>query len=93
MARARLDCHVINLVLQMDRERFGKRHFCRRLICSGDLLLALLAQKFCKPRFRYRKVRRAQALPNFFVVAECPGIIAAGLMTHQVLLASLFQTF
>src|ERR1039457_4832436 len=90
MPSARLDHYVAGLVLLMDLERFRERHFRRGLTYSGNLLLAMLSQKFRKPRFRYREMRSAQALPNFFVVAECPGIIAAGLMAHQVLLAGLF---
>src|SRR6267378_3118045 len=63
------------------------------MIGSGNLLLAMLAQKFRKSRLRYREMRGAQALPNFFLVAECPRIIATGLMAYQVLLVGLFPRF
>jgi len=93
MARARLDRHVIAWFCRWIASASANVIFAGRLICSGDLLLALLAQKFCKAVLSLPKVCCAQALPNFFVVAECPGIIAARLMAHQVLLASPFPTF
>ena len=81
MARGRFDRHAIGLVLQMNRERFTERHLGRRMICHR----ALLAQKFGKSRFRDGQMIGAQAFPNFFIVAERAGIVAAGFMTHEVL--------
>src|SRR5438132_11059096 len=93
MTCTRLDRYVVGLFLLMNLERFRERHLCRSLAHRHHLLLAMLAQKFRKLRLRYREVRSAQALPNFFVVPERSRVISAGLMTHQVLLTGLFPRF
>ena len=85
MARARFDRHVVIEVLQMNGERVSERHFGRGKVRFRGLLLAMLAQEFRQSRFGYRKMVGAQALPNFFIVAERTRIVAAGLVTHQVL--------
>ena len=90
MPSVRCDRYVVGLVLLMNLERFRERHFGRGLVPSGNLLLAMLAQKFCELHFGHREMRSTQTLPNFFPVAKCPGIVAAGFMAHQVLLAGFF---
>ena len=90
MARARFDRHVVIEVLQMNGERVSERHFGRGKVRFRGLLLALLAQEFRQSRFGYRKMVGAQALPNFFIVAERTRIVAAGLVTHQVLYLRFF---
>ncbi len=85
MARARLDLHVVVEILQMRDERFFKRHLGRRMVRRGRLFFVILAQKFSQPRFRHREMVSAQALPNFFIVAEGARIIAPGFVTDQIL--------
>jgi hypothetical protein len=45
----------------------------------------LLAQELAESPLSDRKVRRAQALPNFFIVGAGAGIVAPEFMTDQVL--------
>lgn len=91
MPSACLDRHVIDLVLLVYLERLGERHLHRGL--GGDLFRAMVAQKFCELRLGDGEVRSLEALPNLFVVRECPGIISPGLMAHQILLAGFFPRF
>src|SRR4051812_9981119 len=77
----------------MNLESIAEGHFRRCTPQQRLLFFSMLAQELCELRFRYREVRSAQALPNFFVVGVCPGIIATRFMAHQVLLASFFPDF
>ena len=89
----RLDRDVISLVLLVDLERFTEGHLRGRRAQAVDLLLAMLTQELSETRFGHREMSSAKAFPNLFVVVECARIIAAGLMTQQILLSRLFPSF
>ena len=57
------------------------------------MALAMIFQEFRQTRLRNAKMRRAEALPKLFAASKRAGIISAGLMTNEILLARFFPRF